>query len=114
MFQCGTVFDKYYIQTHDLNSGVDNFILQCTSLKGLNVQIPEFYKTYLQEWFKLIAKTPIASKESILNQNLFRNSKIAYKNNSLFLFNWTQNNLKKLKTSGMINIGDWKDYATMY
>ena len=104
---------KYYMQVQDVNSGINNFILQCTSLKGLNVHIPAFYNTCLEAWFKITSKSFSLSKESILNQNLFGNNKIGYKNNPLFLFNWTKGNVLKIKHIWDENINDWKDYASV-
>ena len=76
---------KYYLQSCDTISEVDNFILNCTSMKGFNVNIPDFYKVCLDTWFKTNSKFPI-TREAILNQNIFGNKHIFSKIILSFIF----------------------------
>ena len=99
---------KYYLHAYDTISEVDNFIMNCTSIKSLNVNIPIFYKTCLDTWFKITSKSP-TTQEAILSQNIFGNKNIVFKNNPIFYFHWTRSQISTIRDIWDDNMNDWKE-----
>ena len=105
---------KHYIHVLDGKSGVVNFLLKCTSIKGLNIDIPKFYLACLNAWFILQSKKDFLEKREILNQNIFGNQNISCKNKPLFMFNWTKSNIVKINDIWDENINDWTQSETLF
>ena len=56
--------------------GINEFIMECNCLNGLNVKLPKFYTTCLEIWYHVKKKEKIVSQKDVLNQNICGNCNI--------------------------------------
>lgn len=107
-------YGKYCLSSLDKLSGQNNFLMQCSNLKGLHIKLSEFYKKCLESWSLCISKQIPLIKNDILNENIFGNVSICHKQQSIFFFNWTKSNLVKLKDIWNSNTNNWKEGTEIY
>jgi len=102
-------YGKYCLHKCDNKYGIENFLLQCSNLNGLSVNLPGFYKTCMQAWCKIIGKQNVNTRDGVLNQNIFGNCNIKWKQQSIFLANWTQSKIWKIRDLWDIETNTWID-----
>ena len=84
----------------DAKYGVENFLLKCTSVNGLQLHnvFSTFFSVCIDAWCKLKAKNVIKTREDILCQNIFGNVNIVTnQNQSIFFSNWTKSGFVTLR-----------------
>ena len=87
-------YGKHYLTCLDQAYGVENFLLQCTSLKGINIKLPSFYQLCIQAWTACLGKQSVViTKEDVLQQNIFGNASVCYKKQSIFYPNWSKSDI---------------------
>ena len=101
-------YGKYCFSLADETFGIQNFLLQSSSNKGLNIELPSFYQTCLDSWYSVKKKEKSYCIEDVLNQNLFGNCHISKKQQSLFFTNWTKSNLSKIRDIWNSETKSWK------
>ena len=89
-------YGKYCLSMYDAKYGVNNFLMNCTNLKGGNFKIHPFYKLCLDAWCE-VTKPICETKDVILEQWLFGNFQITDKGKSLFFPNWSKYKICKIK-----------------
>jgi exodeoxyribonuclease III len=88
---------KQILQSLDTDFNTDNFLLQCSSLKGLSMRnVPQFYQTCLLSWSENVRKGDIINRDMILQQNIFGNAHLLHQGKPLFFKYWARSNIKKL------------------
>ena len=103
-------FGKYCIKKYDHDFGIENFLLQCSNLKGFPLVLPNFYKTCLNAWASLLAKKSVSNEMEVLDQNIFGNLNITCKNQqSIFFKHWTQSKIIKIKDLWNSQTQAWKN-----
>ena len=107
-------YGKYCLQKYDVKFNCNNFLLQCSNLQGLSVNIPAFYKTCLDSWSNVLKKEIVTNKEEVLNQNLFGNMHIAKQQKAIFYPHWAQSNFVKIKDIWNVNSNSWENGLTIF
>ena len=107
-------YGKHCLAAYDNVYDIDNFLLKCTTAKGLNVKLPGFYKTCLEAWQSVTSKVKITTKQDILEQNLFGNYHIARNQQSLFFAHWSKANFKQIKDIWDSENNCWKTGKTIH
>ena len=76
---------KHFLKCLDETYEIENFILQCTNLKGVESRIPNFYKICIKTWSECLHKqSQVTTKNDVLKQNIFGNREIICKKQSIF------------------------------
>jgi hypothetical protein len=89
---------KTFLQCLDKDFNTEHFLLQCSSLKGLNLKnIPKFYQSCLQTWAENASKSQIINPETILQQNIFGNINILHQGRPIFFKHWAKSNFSTIK-----------------
>ena len=107
-------YGKYCLHKYDVLYNVENFLLQCSNLEGLNWNLPSFYKVCIKAWSNLLKKKEVKSKDDVLNENLFGNFHIKHKQRSIFFSNWLQCNFIKVKDLWNTESNSWLPGEEIY
>lgn len=107
-------FGKFCIHKYDLKFGIQNFLLKCTNLKGLNTKLPQFYQVCIEEWCDFGKKHTVVCKKDVMEQNIFGNNMIAKRSQSLFYPNWCKSNFIKIKDIWNPVTNNWKNAIDIY
>ena len=86
----------------------EHFLLQCSNLKGLRCDLPNFYITCLESWFIILRKKKPNTIDDVLNQNLFGNFYLAKNQQSMFFTNWAQSNITNIRDIWNTPTQNWK------
>ncbi len=106
---------KYFLKCQDDVFGIEDFIMECSCINGLNVKLPKFYNTCLEIWYHVKKKEKIVSQKFFLNQNIFGNCNIQDKRqHAVFYSHWTQSNLVKIHHLWNENTNTWKSGEEIY
>ena len=112
------VIGKEYLEKLDTAFNQPFFLLNCSNLKGTNLQnMPNFYKTCLEVWIQEKRKKKPKHWEEILEENIFGNINFTIGNNtklerkterpSLFFSHWAKSGLKKVKDIWDLETNNW-------
>jgi len=84
---------KFYLMTEDKKFGLNYFICQCSSLKGLkiNKHVPLFYKNIINDWVEFRQKISAHS-----DTPLFSNNDIKFRKYPLFYESFTKSGICKV------------------
>ena len=101
-------YGKFCLMSQDAKFGVDNFLLQCSNLRGLKIKLPEFYATCISAWINCTSKSKVRSKKDVLNQNICGNKNVTKKQQSIFFPTWTRSKIVKIKDIWDSDLKNWK------
>ena len=107
-------YGKYCLALADNTFHTQNFIMQCSNMKGSNIVLPDFYQTCIEAWQSNMRKKNITCKNDILEQNLFGNHAISKQNKSLFFANWIESNFCKIRDIWDQVSNNWKSGEKIY
>jgi len=92
------VIAKYWLISMDSKFEADFFLCKCSDIKDIGLrQISVYYLNLLNCWSEFLSLNKINTKENILEQHIFGNSKIRYKRKAIILSNFSKNGLKTVK-----------------
>lgn len=107
-------YGRYCFALGDKLFNSENFLLQCSSIKGLTIELPPFYKTCLDSWCFVKKKQNVKCIDDVLNQNIFGNSNVAKNQQSIFFSNWSKSNISKIKDVWNCETKTWKTGNEIY
>ena len=79
---------KHWLQTLDRKYAQELFIARCTDTKcltGENIDYPEIYQKMTKCWSQFMKKLEVNTKSNILKQNIFGNTNIQFRGNSILI-----------------------------
>ena len=89
---------KYWLTKYDTNYDQSFFMCYCSNMKGLDINfMPLYYQKALETWSNFIGKCQSNAKQDIIEQNLFGNHNIVFKQKPLFFTSFAQSGIKKIK-----------------
>ena len=92
------VIGKYWLTSMDSKFETDFFLCKCSDIKDIGLRkISKYYLNLLNCWSEFLSLNKINTKENILEQHIFGNSKIRYKRKALFLSNFSKSGFKTVK-----------------
>ena len=92
------VIGKYWLTSMDSKFETDFFLCKCSDIKDIGLRkISKYYLNLLNCWSEFLSLNKINTKENILEQHIFGNSKIRYKRKALFLSNFSKSGLITVK-----------------
>ena len=89
---------KHWLSLIDEIHNSENFLLRCSTIKGLQMRIPSsFYKEALLSWCSLRAKLQANVSFPILDEQICGNNQILHKNSPLWLEQFTKSRVILIK-----------------
>ena len=97
-YQNWNIIGKQWLKVLDEEYDIENFILKCIDIKGLNFgKIPQYYQECIKSWVKFYSILTLKSKEYILGSPLYGNKYIKHRNSPIFLSNFSKSNVKYVR-----------------
>ena len=97
-YQNWNIIGKQWLKVLDEEYDIENFILKCTDIKGLNLgEIPQYYQECIKSWVKFHSILTVRSKKYILGSPLYGNKYIKHRNSPIFLSNFSKSNVKYVR-----------------
>ena len=89
---------KWWLKKLDEKFDAENFLANCSSLNGINIQnLPRYYQNILQGWAKFKSLHTPVSKQEILQQSLFGNNNIRFNGKPLFIQSFSKSRIQYIK-----------------
>ena len=105
---------KYWLKHFDKTYNSNNFLYNCSSLKGLTINFPsQFYKDAIQSWALFRNKLQTNHFRSILDENICGNNRIRHNNTPLWFELFSKNEIKSIKDIWDVNDKNFVDENTI-
>ena len=89
---------KYWLSCLDKRYDTENFLLHCSSIKGLHLLIPSiFYKDAIATWCTYRGKQQTQFSTPILKEQICGNNQILHRNTPLWFEQFSKSELKLIK-----------------
>ena len=102
------------MQKFDQHFGIDNFLLKCSNVKGLDTKMSICFETCVKEWCFVCTKQDVLTNDNVLDQYICGNCQIKKKGVSIFYPNWMKSNYVRIRDIWDDQTRNWKTGHEIY